>query len=318
MHNIGGYFELEQPKVAMWQRPELHRLTSGRACLTAILQHLNPKRAYVPHYCCDSVLLPFEQLGIELCFYPIDQQFIPCKLPSLKTGDVFLWINYFGICSDVKEQLIERYCPEQLIIDDTHNLFGFEPSRHYAFSSLRKYFGIPDGALLCAPAAQIYPAPASARSIKHNELRAAGFTQQGYELYKQHEQSFDCTVSEMLPLSQQLLKQVDMLSVQLTRQRNFDYLHQRLGQYNQLDLPSRPVSPFCYPLLADKAIDRAELSRKGLFVPALWSDVETRNQDVPATELHLAQHLVPLPIDHRYDEQQMAVLATAVEQLLQT
>ncbi|MBD1390849.1 hypothetical protein IC617_15560 [Neiella sp. HB171785] len=318
MHNIGGYFELEQPKAPIWQQPELHRLASGRACLTAILQHLKPKQAYVPHYCCDSVLAPFRELAIELHFYSIDQQFNPRSLPQLEPQAVLLWINYFGICSDFKTQLTASYHPEQLIIDDTHNLFGFEPSPYYSFSSLRKYFGIPDGALLCAPSASVAATPAPARQTQHLELRAAGQVQQGYSFYQAHEQRFDCAIAEMHPLSQQLMRQVDMLAVYQSRLRNFHLLHQRLGKYNQLDIPSHPVSPFCYPLLTEDAIDRTALSQQGLFIPSLWADVETRRPETPATERHLAQHLLALPIDHRYSIVQMTVLADAVEQLLQT
>ncbi|RKX93782.1 MAG: hypothetical protein DRP84_07940 [Spirochaetes bacterium] len=133
-------------------------LSCGREALyygIKLLKHL-PQRAHVPAYCCKSVLAPFKKLSIEINFYDVGKHLEPIiDKKSIKKGDLFLLIHYFGIPQDIHsiKQLCEKF--SLILIEDcAHTLPDPQSSCPmgstgvFSIYSLRKQLLVPDGGIL--------------------------------------------------------------------------------------------------------------------------------------------------------------------------
>ena len=133
-------------------------LSCGREALyygIKLLKHL-PQRAHVPAYCCKSVLAPFKKLNIEINFYDVGRHLEPIiDKNSLKKGDLFLLIHYFGIPQDIHliKQLCEKFgliliedCAHTL--PDPQSLCPMGSTGVFSIYSLRKQLPVPDGGIL--------------------------------------------------------------------------------------------------------------------------------------------------------------------------
>ena len=95
---IGGYFELELNSGLEFHNDAI-RLNTGRNALEYLLRVNNYKKIYIPFYTCDVVLEPIVKLNVEYEFYNIDKSFYPIfNFDKIKSGEFFLYNNYFGIC----------------------------------------------------------------------------------------------------------------------------------------------------------------------------------------------------------------------------
>lgn len=134
-------------------------LMSGRTAidfiLKDILKYKKIGKAYLPSYCCQSMIDPFENNGIKCVFYDVgcSNHHLYTKLDLIEGIDVFLRMSgYFGFADKIYDEdkilrLKEKGC---IIIEDyTHSLFTSEPSESsdYLFASLRKWLPVVCGAI---------------------------------------------------------------------------------------------------------------------------------------------------------------------------
>lgn len=99
MKEIGGFFELELPKVNEKYHNNAISLNTARNSLEYILRSENYRKIYIPYYICSSVLEAIKKIDIESEYYTIDENFMPnVGLEGLKSDELFLYVNYFGVC----------------------------------------------------------------------------------------------------------------------------------------------------------------------------------------------------------------------------
>lgn len=114
---------------------------SGRSALKAIVQEIKDKTKSVslPSWCCDSIISPFLEVGIEVTFYPV---FGAEQHLENITTDAILLMDFFGYTG---YSHIENY--NGIIIRDvTHSLFSRQyDDADYYFGSLRKWAGFWTG-----------------------------------------------------------------------------------------------------------------------------------------------------------------------------
>jgi hypothetical protein len=110
----------------------------------------------------------------------------------------------------------------------------------------------------------------------------------------------------MSVLTERLLSAIDYAEVRRRRRENYLLLHRKLAKHNLFNaaLPT-DATPFCYPFLLDRPVDRWLLARHRLYVPTLWEDVWRRRVPGFAVERKFARNLLPLPIDQRYRVEHM-------------
>ena len=306
MKYIGGYFELELPRGGEGFHPEAIALSSGRACLAAILEHKKPRRVHLPFYMCDAVLMPMREDRVPISFYQLDNRLAPLGLPDPDPRELVIVANYFGVQSAQVEALAKCY-GSSFVADHTQAYFERPKSGYWAFCSARKFFGVPDGAYLYNPEPlNIRPLPNFRSNIRHLVNRLVGRQQTGYHQVRRSEQMFDCCIRVMSRLSERLLAGIDYEEAIRRRRANYQALHALLGSDNLFEA-NLPVgaTPFAYPFLLSRPVDRAVIARERLYVPTLWPDVVKRKSPGFSFERNLVGRLLPLPIDHRYNSADM-------------
>lgn len=315
--SIGGYFELELPRGGALFHQDTIAFNTGRACLSAILQHKKPVRVHAPFYICDAALMPMREAGIPVRFYELDKNLEPLNLPDLDAHELILVVNFFGLQTKLIETLADRY-GDSLIADCTQAFFEKPKSAYWAFSSARKFFGVPDGANLYAPEPiVIHPPPNFKTDIRHLVNRLVGRRQTGYAQVRRHEQRMDCRIRSMSKLTERLLSGIDYEEVRSRRRANYQMLNTLLSRINLFDarLPTR-ATPLAYPLLLKHPVDRTVVAREQLFIPTFWPDIPARQERGFAFERHLVECLLPLPVDQRYTPSHMAEAVRRLEKAL--
>lgn len=313
MPEIGGYFPTESWLGANSAYHHTLALKSGRAALLLLLQHLKPTHAWLPRYTCGVVYHPFETLGIPYSLYSINEQAEPIELPAPQPGHLLLYINYNDACRPVAEALAAEW-QQQLIIDNTQ-AFGWQPRlAAWSFNSARKWMGVADGAYLFAPSGQPLPdagglLPNTAYTTRHLELRRQGHTQEGYPFFQENERLCGEGLALMSAYSHSIVQQADVPAMLARRKANYQQLHQALQPYNQWQLHSvdGDATPMYYPFLPSRPISHEACWQQQFFVPRLWAEVQ-HTPGSTAIETQWAQQLLPLPIDHRYNENDMQQL----------
>ena len=131
-------------------------LFSGRTAIDYVLQDVEhngckSRVAYVPSYCCDSMLQPFLGRGWQLVFYDVSlqQDAFRAYVDEKQDCGILLICNYFGN-NVVSDCIINSFRDRGTIVlaDFTHSLFNADNVEFdYAVISLRKWFNIASGGL---------------------------------------------------------------------------------------------------------------------------------------------------------------------------
>lgn len=314
--NIGGFFELEiGTTLNAFYHSDAIALTSGRSCLSLILATLKPTKIYLPYYICDDALIPLKLNGISYEFYAIDEHLIPTKIISLRDNEYIMYVNYFGLMNQVIDNLYVHY-GARLIVDNTQAFFAKKYNDCWSFNSARKFFGVPDGGYLYAPHAISFVAQRNANIYQAHLIERLLNKPSAYASYLISEANIEWQILQMSLTAEKILATIDYAAVIQRRQCNFVVYERAFGSINKLKINfAKTAIPFCYPLWLDIEIPRNILSQQGVFVPTLWQD--TLNRHVPnfCLEKALSLQLLPLPIDHRYDEDDCHRVMQTIEKI---
>lgn len=122
---------------------------SGRTALDYILKDVKKKhglkRAWLPSYCCHTMIEPFMSNGFDVSFYNIswtNTKGLMAKNINMKKGEILYLMEYFGYDhSLIDESILETV--EIVICDRTHSYFvSKDYYSDYSYASLRKWFYI--------------------------------------------------------------------------------------------------------------------------------------------------------------------------------
>ena len=315
MKEIGGYFELEL-NIGKEYYPDALKLNSGRNSLFYILKAYGIKKVHIPYYICDSVLEPIKKLNVQYCFYNITEDFKPIISDELKEDDFLLYVNYFGINEDIVGILAKEN--KNLIIDNSQAFFS-KPKTFPVFYSPRKFFGVTDGAYLYTDQ---FLNQEFEKDISFHKciqlLKKFDFnSQQSYEDYKLVEKSFSNEpLKTMSNLTNRILKSIDYKRIKRVREQNFSYLHKKLKELNELSLSSKPVNgPLKYPFLIKNEDVKNHLIENKIYISTYWQEVFTRVQK-DSLEYNLTKYLIPIPMDQRYNINDMKIIIEKINDIL--
>jgi hypothetical protein len=319
MKAIGGFFELEKfrKKIKPFIHKEALALTCGRASINLILRHLSPSKVYIPYYTCNALLEPFSLSNILYEFYPINERLELKNNITIKEHEYIIYINYFGLKSEYVEHLIKKI-GQNLIIDNSQAFFEKGNAGIFSFNSARKFFGVPDGSFLYSP----YPIKdkfEENKSISTTHLlnRTMGNLDIAYEEFLAFEKKVNCTIMGISSLSRTILNTIDYELVAEKRRKNYLFFEDQLGEYNLIKFKFSPkLTPFCYPFLPENMIEKSPFHKKRLFIPTFWQDVINRENCCSKFEIKLSQNLMPLPVDHRYSEENLRFIVNEIKGIL--
>lgn len=302
---IGGYFELELPHSTQVKYQDAIKYQSARAAFLALLRFKKPSRVWMPHYICESMLVPLHALNIEICFYSLDANLGIADEIMLDSNDLLLYVNYFGVCAKQVEIVLNKFDHSQVVLDFSQAFFS-EPQNCLAtIYSIRKFFGVPDGGLLLTKL-PIHPPPAvidgsSIKRMDHLMVRLDQSPEAGYAAYQMAEASLnELEPMQMSHLTERIFQSIDFNVARIQRNKNFQHLHELLGPSNKIKIDICDIDgPMSYPYLCDGLNVKSILMKKRVFIPTYWPDVLARD-NVPETDSYFVDAIHPLPCDHRY------------------
>lgn len=310
---IGGYFELDLPQHD-FPHADAILLNSGRACIEHILRANDVRHVYVPKYTCDVVLEPLVALAISWSFYSIDGQLKIAEPVSLGQGEYIIANNYFGVRDEYCQQLARLY-GRNLILDCSQAFFAAPPRSAQCFYTPRKFFGVPDGGMLCTDRTldiDLEVDSSWARSshlLKRIDLGA----ENAFADFQRNDASLGGQgMKRLSPLTRKLLGAIDYDEALRRRKRNYEFLLRHLKPDNRLEISEDNACPMVFPYLNHRPGLRRKLVEHKIFVATYWPNVFDWC-DASETEHHLAEYLLPLPIDQRYGIEDMDRILSVLE-----
>lgn len=313
MQPIGGYFSLELPYGEEYHKDAI-RLNTGRNCLEYILRTREYKKVYLPYYTCEVVLEPFKKLGISYEFYHIDLNFEIRDNLTLKADEALLYVNYYGLKQRYVELLAEKL-GNRLIVDNTQAFYAKPLPSIDTFYTCRKFFGVPDGAYLYTEKKleEKFEQDLSFDRMTSLTKRIDLGAEAGYGDFRETTKALaGQPIKRMSKLTHRMMQGIDYDLIAQRRRANYQQLHSALGKCNTLCLQlEEETVPMVYPYLAPFKSFRERLIENKVFVARYWPNVLewTTEKDI---EYLLAYQMQPLPIDHRYGEEDMNRIITLI------
>lgn len=314
MKEIGGYIELDHYGGRMLHE-EAIALNCGRNALAYLIKARKIKKIALPYFICDSVTHLCDRYNTEIRYYHIDERFLPQEL-ELTDGEWLYLVDFYGQLSKEDIRLIcDKY--QRVIVDYAQAYFEMPLVGVDSLYTCRKFFGVPDGAFLYTDARLNEELPQD-ESFERMHFLLGRYERTASEFYSEYVENNKlfaaAPIMRMSKLTENLLRAVDYEQVKNIRTRNFDYLANRLEQMNLLHI-NRAQGAFAYPLLLKNGADvRKKLISNKIFVPTLWPNVLEELTEA-FYEYRLAENILPLPCDQRYDETDMEYICSLIESI---
>lgn len=322
---IGKEFWIEQnPERLLSERTGMYAL-SGRTAIDLILQDIlnkcEVKSVYLPAWCCESMLAPFQSRGVEVELYDIsfDGQ-LHYHIDESKTPDIFYVNNYFGYENMVSREELHKFKLKGSIIlyDRTHSMLmdGDDLEAEYTFSSIRKWMGVTTGAVVNGIESRPlkdYPhttikevamkdkfkyLQGDKTILKENFLNAFGeFGHQLLEDYRDY---------KMDALSYTIYKQTDLEAMKQQRRANSKVLHEGL-YLNFLGKLTPNATPLFVPVFFDSK-EKRDAVRKRLIDNKIYCPVHWPKNNLVTSEMRVNRIFdteLSIICDQRYGQEEM-------------
>lgn len=307
---IGGYFEFNLPSLGQFPYSQASKYISARSAFFDLLDQNKIKKVWMPKFICDSMIEPLLILGIEIQYYDLGEDFYP-KIPSHLEKDAYLiYVNYFGLCTNIQQKLLSVYPNEQIIFDHSQAFF-VKPFQCFAtIYSLRKFLPVAEGGLLVTKA--LVNSNYTLRNVEnmiqqyqHCFIRRLSSASEGYEIFKHNELILnDCIPKNISGITKEILNSLDYDIIQSKRLKNFKFLHAQLASINKLYIDIDNIeSPLTYPLLLENNVSK-ELIESGIYTPTYWLDSLPRLK-IDSFEYNLVLKTTHIVCDQRYSQKQM-------------
>ena len=305
MKEIGGYIEFENYFGTVWHEGA-EALNCGRNCLAYLIEAEGINKIRLPYFLCSSVKNLCSKYGVETGYYHIGKDLRPITDGDLAPDEWLYIVNYYGqLSNDEISALKQRYC--RIIVDNSQSYFQRPVSGADTLYTCRKFFGVPDGAFVYTNKKLSRDLPGD-ESFERIHYILGRYERTAGEFYKESSDNnhffADEPIKQMSKLTYDLLRSYDYDRIISRRTENFMLLHERLSSINKLDI-TVPEGAFMYPLYIENGAEiRKMLQQIKIFVPTLWGDVFD-SCDENSLEYDYAKNILPLPIDQRYDAEDM-------------
>lgn len=296
---------------------------SGRSALNAILTKLKGCHTVaMPSWCCDSMIKPFINSGIEIRFYPVYWQNNIIQEVRLDC-DILLLMDYFGYMG--KQPDLYGF-KGTIIRDITHSLFSAAYSdSDYLFGSLRKWCGVWTGGYTWAKDGSFFSA-GNNEDYGYTELRRNAMRQKsdyisgipdarGDELAKKSFlQAFDKAedildhiyISPAADRDIRLANLLDVDTIRTRRRNNAQVLRSAFSEWLVFPEMKEMDCPLFVPILVpnNKRRELKEyLIQQSIFCPVHWPLSEFHK--LTRQELFIYENELSLVCDQRYSTEDM-------------
>lgn len=290
---------------------------SGRSALQAIIKELGGVRSVsLPSWCCDSMIKPFVNSGIDVHFYPVYWQKGLIQEIDLNS-DALLLIDYFGHSSPSSK--LGKY--KGIVIRDvTHSIYSSDYSdADYYFGSLRKWCGVWTGGYAWTKDGHFLPmdheadfgyVPLRERAmqLKNSYIHGWGVNDKAYlGIYEKAEEALEqAGIAPANYRDVELAKRIDVEFIMDRRRKNAEVLRAAFPDWLVFPKISFTDTPMFVPVLIPDG-KRNELRRflieHEIYCPIHWPVSELHRVD-PKTSF-IYENELSLVCDQRYTENDM-------------
>lgn len=266
--------------------------SSGRVALYAILKDIEQTfdksgGVLLPDFLCDSITNTVIDAGWNYTFYHIGRDFhIDCTsfndLDHNKT--VILLIDYFGMTDLTKDilGLKEKYPNTVIVVDCVQAYYSMDKyDADYCFTSFRKWFPCPDGAMVLKKTQSkmididMEPSVWQQYKFAGNFLKCfpeyvgddivLDLLEKGEEYLDKH---YLCNWDEE---SKKIYAALDIELIGEKRRKNAQYLHEKLSDMNIEHIYKEGTTPLFIPILVDGRDElRRAFFKENIFTPKHW------------------------------------------------
>lgn len=308
---IGGYFGFEE-LIGEEYYKDLYRFNLGRTALKALIRAREIKRLYLPIWLCDSVIKACKDEGIELSFYRINENLEINLDISLGNNEYLYLVNYYGVLTKEKQRKLKtRY--GNIIVDNTQGFFEEPIDGIDTIYSIRKYFGVSDGAYLSSDISiPKYEEDISTDRYRHIIGRYEENASKYYDLMLKNAESYhEGIVLEMSKITRNILKAIDYERAIKKRDENYKTLLEELGTKNILI--SKAKGPYAFPFYhKDAQKIRRALIKDKIYIPCNWKNV-IEDEEEGTIEYDFSSNILPLPVDQRYEREDILYMAERIK-----
>ena len=312
---------------------------SGRTALDIIIKDILKVRkirnAYLPAYCCDSMIDPFIRNGIDVKLYDIDfDGGLKYLIDADAETDIFYVNNYFGYENTIGNKIIEHFKHKGAIIiyDKTHSLFmtndATDALADYTFASIRKWIGVVCGAVVSKKDGAFevelkdYPylqckidaMQQKARFIKGENVDKQLFLSKYGEFG--HHLSEEYHGYKMDDLSVRIWQQLNKVAIREKRCRNAAILH-KASNVHFIDELSANSCPIFVPVFFESAEKRNAVKKSlinaQIYCPVHWPKNRLVTPDMRVNGIFDTE--LSLICDQRYTEYDMEEIIKVINKL---
>lgn len=306
----------------------------GRTALELVLRDAMKDRqlrkAYLPSYCCHTMIEPFTVKDIQVQFYDVffTDTGIGCDFAEDNDCDLVFLMDYFGFrdADTAPRAARQKAMGKCVVYDATHAMFckNMDYSAcDYVFGSFRKWFGVNAG--FCAKRGDWEAFPVLTENPRYTTARHTAFDQKRrfmagepvnkdafLQTFSQTEESLETDYMGYGPDAESL-KILDTVNVDLIRRKrreNAACAMEKIGSSGIVSSPYQRVGSDDCPLFVPLKIDteartalRRTLIDNRIYLPIHWplSDLHCTNaisEQIYKTELSFV-------CDQRYDPDDM-------------
>lgn len=337
MRGIGGFFPLQLPEkktsgnvLSLWNIPAQSHLffSNARSALHHLLMLKAPKTLWLPAYSCVALTQGVANL-VPIRFFPLSPSLSPdCAYlrKHVKQGDAILAIDYFGRNPDKEFLRFVAATSQVTFIEDRAQ--ALYPSRatwgDFILYSPRKLLGVADGGILVSLKHALPPleqppidtADFIAPSLLRYEDAGENNSAQWYAAFKANENAMIVSNAPMSRLSHAILAMTDPKPLIKKRRTNYELLMKGLKDITFMPAKNCDFAPFGYPIRVENRKKTAEaLHAQGIYAAHHWPELPSDPKEFPA-EHRLADQLLTLPVDQRYDSNDMKRIIAVVRNAL--
>lgn len=288
----------------------------------------------IPAYTCSTVYDPFIQLGWQCVYYGINMD-LSIDVNDLKEkfdkshAAICMVHPFHGMpFSDMEVTAIESIRQGGCVIvkDVTQAIFDEgDDGWDYLVGSLRKWFPIPDGGFLIDKKDELHCESTQEFSrFTQNQVDAMYLRNQYFENKDERVKTISIRLNKeavalsynrieahmMSAFSDNILGGEELTKIQEARLSNYVYLYRHLPQNGEIrfvnmDIDRVKTAPLYFPIYCtERSKIQKQLAQKHIYAPVLWP-VGVSDVLINDTTRYIYDHILVIPIDQRYTEQDM-------------
>lgn len=301
---------------------------SGRSALKSIISDIQKKQsvkiAALPAWCCDSMILPFIEAGIEHVFYSVyvENGHLMQDVSAACECDILFIMDYFGYTGTVSSGGFHG----TVIRDITHSVFSEHYSdADYYFGSLRKWAGFLTGGFsfghdgCTLPVDETYVEKRrSAMELKVAYISGDSDNKDYLSVFAEAEEYLEnCSSAGAAQSDIQAAKFLNVELIKSKRRQNAAMLLEAFADIAIFPKIDDAECPMFVPILVPDG-KRNELRRylidHKIYLPVHWPlseyhDIDARSRQIYDNELSLV-------CDQRYDESDMERMVKTIKKFL--